>query len=60
MPRRRIGQETLFQDAPTRSSLDEIAALIDWRPVEATLDVIHSSPRGEAGPTFPPCFRALR
>jgi len=59
MPRRRIGQETLFQDAPKRSSLDEIAALIDWRPVEAALDVIHSSPRGEA--SWPPLamFRAL-
>ena len=59
MPRRRIGQETLFQDAPKRSSLDEIAALIDWEPIEAALDVIHSSPRGEA--SWPPLamFRAL-
>jgi IS5 family transposase len=59
MPRRRIGQETLFQDAPKRSSLDEIEALIDWGPVEAALGVIHAAPRGEA--SWPPLamFRAL-
>jgi IS5 family transposase len=59
MPRRRIGQETLFEDPPKRSSLDEIAGLIDWAPVEAALDVVHASPRGEA--SWPPLamFRAL-
>jgi IS5 family transposase len=59
MPRRRIGQETLFQEAPKRSSLDEIEGLIDWAPVETALDVIHAAPRGEA--SWPPLamFRAL-
>ena len=59
MPRRRIGQETLFQEAPKRSPLDEIAALIDWAPVAAALDVVHASPKGEA--SWPPLamFRAL-
>lgn len=59
MPRRRIGQETLFQEAPKRSPLDEIAGLIDWGPVEAALDVVHASPKGEA--SWPPLamFRAL-
>lgn len=59
MPRRRIGQETLFQEAPKRSSLDEIAVLIGWAPVEAALDVVHDAPRGEA--SWPPLamFRAV-
>jgi len=59
MPRRRIGQEALFQDMPKRSSLDEIEGLIDWSPVEAALDIVHSAPRGEA--SWPPLamFRAL-
>jgi IS5 family transposase len=59
MPRRRIGQEMLFQDAPKCSSLDEIAGLIDWAPIEVALDVIHAAPRGEA--SWPPLamFRAL-
>lgn len=59
MPRRRIGQEVLFQDAPKRSSLDEIAGLIDWSPVEASLDIVYGAPRGEAN--WPPLakFRAL-
>lgn len=59
MPRRRIGQERLFQEEPKRSSLDEIADLIDWSPVEAALEVIHAAPRGEA--SWPPLtmFRAL-
>ena len=59
MPRRRIGQETLFQDPPKRSSLDEIAGLIDWAPVETALDAVHAAPRGEA--SWPPLamFRAL-
>lgn len=59
MPRRRIGQETLFKDPPKRSSLDEIAGLIDWAPVETALDAVHAAPRGEA--SWPPLamFRAL-
>lgn len=59
MPRRRIGQETLFEDAPKRTSLDEIAELIDWSVLEAHLAPIYSSPRGEA--SWPPLamFKAL-
>ena len=59
MPRRRIGQETLFQDPSKRSSLDEIAGLIDWAPVETALDAVYAAPRGEA--SWPPLamFRAL-
>jgi IS5 family transposase len=59
MPRRRIGQQTLLQDSPKRSSLDEIALLIDSAAVSARLDVIHASPKGEA--SWPPLamFRAL-
>lgn len=59
MPRRRIGQETLFEEAPKRSSLDDIATLIDWAPVAAALDVVHAAPRGEA--SWPPLamFKAL-
>lgn len=52
MPRRRIGQEALFQGTPKRSSLDEIVGLIDWFPVEAGLDVVHTARRGEA--SWPP------
>lgn len=59
MPRRRIGQEILFHEAPRRSSLDGIADLIDWMPVAAELEVIHAAARGEA--SWPPLtmFRAL-
>lgn len=59
MPRRRIGQETLFEAGSKRTSLDEISGLIDWSPIEARLEAIHSSPRGEA--SWPPLamFRAL-
>ena len=59
MARRRIGQETMFAANEKRSSLDEIAALIDWAPVERQLDVIHSASRGEAG--WPPLsmFRGM-
>jgi hypothetical protein len=46
MPRRRIGQETMFGANEKRSSLDEITALIDWAPIERQLDVIHAAPRG--------------
>lgn len=59
MPRRRIGQETLFEASAKGSSLDEIARLIDWAPIEARLSVVHAAPRGEA--SWPPLamFRAL-
>jgi len=59
MPRRRIGQETMFEAPARRSSLDEIAGLIDWAEIDARLAIIHSAPRGEA--SWPPLsmFRAL-
>jgi transposase, IS5 family len=59
MPRRRIGQETMFDVPAERSSLDEIAGLIDWAPIDARLAVVHSAPRGEA--SWPPLamLRAL-
>ena len=59
MPRRRIGQETLFEASAKGSSLDEIAKLIEWAAIEAGLSVVHAAPRGEA--SWPPLamFRAL-
>jgi IS5 family transposase len=59
MPRRRIGQETMFEAPAKRSALDEIVGLIDWTPIDIRLAVIHASPRGEA--SWPPLamFRAL-
>lgn len=59
MPRRRIGQETMFEAPAKRSGLDEIAALIDWAEIDARLAIIHSALRGEA--SWPPLamFRAL-
>jgi IS5 family transposase len=48
MPRRRMGQETMFDVSEKCSSLDKIAALIDWAPIERQLDVVDSAPRGEA------------
>lgn len=52
MPRRRIGQEVLFNKPTPVNSLDEMASLIDWSVIAALLDVIHSSSRGE--PSWPP------
>ena len=59
MAHRRIGQEALFATESPRSSLDAIADLIDWSPIEARLSVVYAAPRGEAG--WPPLamFRAL-
>lgn len=59
MAHRRIGQEALFPRGSRRSSLDEIADLIDWSPIEARLSVVYAAPRGEA--SWPPLalFRAL-
>ena len=59
MAHRRIGQEALFATESPRSSLDAIAALIDWLPTEARLAVVYAAPRGEA--SWPPLalFRAL-
>jgi transposase, IS5 family len=60
MPRRRIGQETFGFEARDRATaLDELHGLIDWRPLEAALEVIPVAERGEAG--WPPLalFKAL-
>ena len=52
MPRRRIGQETMLEVPEKRSSLEEIADLLDWAPIERRLEAIHAAPRGEA--SWPP------
>jgi IS5 family transposase len=63
MARRRIGQESLRfspKDGSGRaSSLDELAGLIDWLPIEAALKDIYNSARGEPG--WPPLamFKAM-
>ena len=62
MARRQIGQERLVLDrAELRggSSLDKVAALLDWAEVDTLLSGISASPRGEPG--WPPLalFRAL-
>ncbi len=51
MARRRIGQERLgFADAHgrQRSSLDEVAALVDWTEVDRLLADISAAPKGRA------------
>ena len=62
MARRRIGQERLtIGNDPTRggTSLDELAALVNWEELERLLAVISCSAKGELG--WPPLalFRAL-
>src|SRR6185437_11382044 len=62
MARRRIGQERLgFADTQGRqkSSLDEVATLVDWTEVDRLLAGISAAPKGEPG--WPPLalFRAL-
>jgi len=62
MSRRRIGQESFgFGDGRggARSSLDDLAGLIDWAPVERALAEISSAAKGE--PAWPPLalFKAL-
>jgi IS5 family transposase len=61
MARRRIGQEELLARAEPRSggSLQRLAAMIDWTPVDRCLADISASVRGERG--WPPMalFRAL-
>ena len=62
MSRRRIGRETFgFGDrrGRQRTSLDELAKLIDWSRIEAQLADISSSAKGE--PAWPPLalFKAL-
>ena len=61
MARRRIGQEKLgfAVDRGRHSSLDELAKLIDWIPIERHLSVISCAAKGEPG--WPPLalFKAL-
>jgi transposase, IS5 family len=62
MARRQIGQEQLRFDPPQSgrsSSLDEIAALIDWAEIDRHLTSIYASAIGEQG--WPPLalFKAL-
>jgi IS5 family transposase len=62
MSRRRIGQESFgFEDGRggARSSLDDLAGLIDWAPVEHALTEISSAAKGE--PAWPPLalFKAM-
>ena len=61
MSRRRIGQGALVFSAESqrRSSLDELAALIDWAAVEPLLNGISAAAKGE--PAWPPLalFKAL-
>lgn len=62
MPRRRIGQEHLVlgsQQSRGGSSLDAVAALVDWVELERLLACISASAKGELG--WPPValFRAL-
>ncbi len=61
MVRRRIGQEVLrFSSAGCGvSSLDQLAGLIDWAPIETLLSDIHAAAKGE--PAWPPValFRAM-
>lgn len=54
MARRRIGQEQFgfAVDRGQNSSLDELAKLIDWMPVDQALGVISCSAKGE--PAWPP------
>lgn len=62
MSRRRIGQESFgFGEGGrgARSSLDDLAGLIDWVPVEGALAEISSAAKGE--PAWPPLalFKAM-
>ena len=62
MSRRRIGQESFgFGESGrgARSSLDDLAGLLDWAPVEVALSEISSAARGE--PAWPPLalFKAM-
>src|ERR1700730_150592 len=61
MPRRRIGQETFefTSNNVGRSSLDELARLIDWTEIDRCLAGIYASAKGEA--SWPPValFKAM-
>lgn len=61
MGRRRIGQERFgfAVDGGKQSSLDELAKLIEWMPIDRSLSVISCAARGE--PAWPPLslFKAM-
>lgn len=61
MSRRRIGQESFGWDrrAGRQSSLDDLAGLVDWTPIERQLGDISRAAKGE--PAWPPLalFKAL-
>jgi IS5 family transposase len=62
MSHRRIGQEAFIlmpNQRGRRSSLDDLARLIEWAPVESRLEGIHAAARGE--PAWPPLalFKAM-
>jgi transposase, IS5 family len=62
MGRRQIGQESFGfagEGSTRRSSLDDLAGLIDWAPIERQLSGISSAAKGE--PAWPPLalFKAL-
>lgn len=61
MSRRRIGQERFgfAANSSKQSSLDELTKLIDWTPIDRSLEVISCAARGE--PAWPPrsLFKAM-
>ena len=61
MARRVIGQERLgfLARAERRGALDELAEVIDWKPIEGQLGGVYAAPKGEPG--WPPLalFKAL-
>ena len=61
MSRRRIGQERFgfASNSSKQSSLDELTKLIDWTPIDRSLEVISCAARGE--PAWPPrsLFKAM-
>jgi hypothetical protein len=47
-------------EAPSKGlSLDAIAKLVDWVPIEARLSVVHAAARGESSWPPLPVFRLL-
>ena len=61
MSRRRIGQERFgfAGDGGKQSSLDELTKLIDWMPIDRSLEIISCAAKGE--PAWPPLslFKAM-
>ena len=61
MSRRRIGQEKFgfAVDRGQQSTLDELARLIYWEPVDCALDVVSSSAKGEPAWPLLALFKAM-